>query len=314
MNLRLDSEAGSLETCLWSRVRVTGPDARDYLHRMTTAQVKNLQPGQITSGCFLTAQGKVRAAFFITCTDAQTFVLEFDAGRDEAWKKALLEVIEQFHFAESFETVDVSNAGHSWFFVGDTSDQAQVSRFEAFGSLEIFHHGSHTWGRPWISVWGPRAERDAWAKTLGTEFRSAKFSELQPGRIQALSPWFDSEIVPEANPLEIGLRAAIADNKGCYPGQEVIEKIVALGSPARRLVLLRGAPAAATPAPAPGSPVQDSGSAAELGRMTSVAPLSESGGAGWVALAVLRKTHARPGQAVLVAGSEVTVQAVAAYE
>lgn len=313
MNLRLDSENGDLETCLWSRVRVTGPDARDYLHRMTTAQVKHLRPGQITSGCFLTAQGKVRAAFSLACMEANTFTLELDAGRDEAWKKALLEVIEQFHFAEAFETVDASSSGLSWFFLTESPEGAQASRFESFGNLEIYHHGSATWGRPWISVWGPRSERDAWAKTLGTEFRSAKFSELQARRIQALAPWADQEVVADANPLEIGLRAAIADNKGCYPGQEVIEKIVALGSPARRLVLLQGAPAASAPAPAPGAPVQDSASGTELGRITSVAPLGGSG-AGWVALAVLRKTHARPGQAVHVAGSEVAVQAVAAYE
>jgi folate-binding protein YgfZ len=313
MNLRLDSENGDLETCLWSRVRVTGPDARDYLHRMTTAQVKHLRPGQITSGCFLTAQGKVRAAFSLACTEANTFTLELDAGRDEAWKKALLEVIEQFHFAEAFETVDASSSGLSWFFLSESSGEAQASRFEAFGNLEIYHHGSATWGRPWISVWGPLAERDAWAKTLGAEFRSAKFSELQAGRIQALAPWADHELVAEANPLEIGLRAAIADNKGCYPGQEVIEKIVALGSPARRLVLLQGAPAASAPAPAPGAQVVDSGSSTELGKITSVAPLTGAG-AGWVALAVVRKTHARPGQAVHVAGSEVAVQAVAAYE
>ena len=50
-------------------------------------------------------------------------------------------------------------------------------------------------------------------------------------RVLALCPRVDHELVFDANPLELGLRAAIADNKGCYPGQEVIEKIISLGSP-----------------------------------------------------------------------------------
>ena len=44
----------------------------------------------------------------------------------------------------------------------------------------------------------------------------------------------------ETNPLEVNLRSAIHDQKGCYPGQEVVEKIISLGSPAKKLCLFEG--------------------------------------------------------------------------
>jgi folate-binding protein YgfZ len=61
-------------------------------------------------------------------------------------------------------------------------------------------------------------------------------------RILSLTPKFGSEFKSneEINPLEVNLRSAIHDQKGCYPGQEVIEKIISLGSPARKLCLFEG--------------------------------------------------------------------------
>jgi len=61
-------------------------------------------------------------------------------------------------------------------------------------------------------------------------------------RILALLPKPGAEFKSneETNPLEVNLRSAIHDQKGCYPGQEVVEKIISLGSPAKKLCLLEG--------------------------------------------------------------------------
>jgi folate-binding Fe-S cluster repair protein YgfZ len=37
-------------------------------------------------------------------------------------------------------------------------------------------------------------------------------------------------------PLELGLYDGIAENKGCYPGQETVERLITQGAPPRRLV------------------------------------------------------------------------------
>ena len=68
---------------------------------------------------------------------------------------------------------------------------------------------------------------------------SVTLSEKQ--RILALKPKQGQEFTGDGttNPLDVNLKSAVADQKGCYPGQEVIEKIISLGSPAKRLCMVQ---------------------------------------------------------------------------
>jgi hypothetical protein len=113
-------------------------------------------------------------------------------------------------------------------------------------------------------------------------------------RILNLIPEAGREFLPdgETNPLEVNLGSAIDSNKGCYPGQEVIEKILALGSPARRLCLLKRMESVAEPSekgpmecivPA----ILHDATGAEAGKLTS--------SDGEYALAILKRTHLKPG-------------------
>ncbi len=110
-------------------------------------------------------------------------------------------------------------------------------------------------------------------------------AENEEARILALTPreGFEFHADGRTNPLEVNLRSAIADQKGCYPGQEVIEKIISLGSPARKLCLLRTDKSFAGTLPCP----VFSAESQEVGVLTSRS--------GAQALAVIRRTHLRPG-------------------
>ena len=96
-----------------------------------------------------------------------------------------------------------------------------------------------------------------------------------------------------------GLPDAVAENKGCYPGQEIIEKIAAIGSPAKRLVLvnLHG------PVSESRTLTDEAGTA--LGEITSVSPHGDT------ALAIVRKTLAREGASARLGGLTATVIRVA---
>jgi folate-binding protein YgfZ len=99
-------------------------------------------------------------------------------------------------------------------------------------------------------------------------------------RILNLIPRVSHEIIFDINPLDLGLTSAIAQNKGCYPGQEVIEKIISLGSAAKKLCLVEVIQE-------PSQPSQIVLGACSEGMVTSVSPTQPH-----LALAVLRKTHA----------------------
>ena len=126
-------------------------------------------------------------------------------------------------------------------------------------------------------------------------------------RVLALAPEEGKEfkLDGKTNPLEVNLRHAISDQKGCYPGQEVIEKIIAIGSPARRLCLLELKAATGSPANAPEIrpplPLL-SGEGAEAGVLTSIA--------GKHALGIIRRTHLKEGITLNAAGASWTIAKV----
>src|SRR5690606_38294587 len=141
----------------------------------------------------------------------------------------------------------------------------------------------------WVTAWGRGPRLEQWLSRLGGEVREVSFDVTESWRIQALRPRVDAELTEAANPLEIGLREGIADNKGCYPGQEVIEKIISLGSPARRLARVDGQGAK----PAPGSKVfNEAEPPAEVGEITSSVEVTPGR---FEALALVRKIHAKDG-------------------
>lgn len=109
-------------------------------------------------------------------------------------------------------------------------------------------------------------------------------SQNENERILSLIPSPGKEYLPNGmtNPLDVNLKSAIHDQKGCYPGQEVIEKIVALGSPAKRLCQLRTSEKVIVPQPL----FSDT---TEVGTLTSIVKNTD----GFVALAILRRTHAK---------------------
>jgi folate-binding protein YgfZ len=298
-----------------------GRDARDFLNRITTVNVRNIDPGEASLGFILTAQGKIRSAFKIACIEEDRFVFEIQNGNEERWKSEFLSVLDQFTFAEKYELHEEKEWLNAWVFEGKTSNPtgAKASeRFESRDDLFLFHSTSSSHdassgsdGFSWTSAWGPRSSVEAWISAQN----ASPFleNELEFFRIRALRARVDHELVFEANPLEIGMRDGIADNKGCYPGQEVIEKIISLGSPAKRLALLVGSMNGAE-APKTGAQVFSS-EGSVLGTLSSAA---ESKGE-IAGLVLLRKNALEVGKAVKVGTSpetavEMKIERISQYE
>jgi folate-binding protein YgfZ len=207
-----------------------GRDARDFLHRLTTTNTRDLETGSFKRGFFLNPQGKARATFRVACVGADAFLLEVEGGRDGHWAKEFLAVLEQFTFAEDYRIEERVGLKNAWVF---GLPDAKENSVETRGELTLLHGSVETFGENWTSIWGPTEEVDAFLGSLPAQALSEE--DFEHRRVLALFPGADRELVPDANPLELGLRSAIDDGKGCYPGQEVIEKIISLGSPAKRL-------------------------------------------------------------------------------
>ena len=82
-------------------VELKGADAKDYLQRMSTVDFRNLQPGDIRRGAFLTGRGTVVSLGWFHYMGETVHYFVPLGQRDIA-----MEHIEKFHFAERFTTTD----------------------------------------------------------------------------------------------------------------------------------------------------------------------------------------------------------------
>jgi folate-binding protein YgfZ len=118
--------------------------------------------------------------------------------------------------------------------------------------------------------------------TIDLGVRPAGFDTLDVLRIEAGIPWLGRDIDERTLPPETGQVArGISYNKGCYLGQEVIERMRSHGALARRLVRVRMEDGAGIEIPAIFKSAE-----ADAGRVTSLIPHPQ--GTGWIGLGYLK--------------------------
>ncbi|MGE0481084.1 MAG: folate-binding protein YgfZ [Phycisphaerae bacterium] len=123
-------------------------------------------------------------------------------------------------------------------------------------------------GLPGFELIVPREAAAAWWDVLVRDAGAtpAGFHAIDALRIQAAIPWSGRDIDDKVIPPETGQGTrGVSYNKGCYLGQEVLERMRSHGTLARRLVRLRIADGAGLALP---TPLRRG--AAEVGRVTSL--------------------------------------------
>ncbi|MCM2324490.1 MAG: hypothetical protein NDJ90_14625 [Oligoflexia bacterium] len=313
-------------TAGWRWISMTGPDAPDFLHRLSSTHVRALQPGQGSDGFFLTAQGKVRAYFTLWHLENPTdFGFEIDARNDGQAARDLLAFIDQYTFAEKLTVTPAEGLACRWLLAGNGTERAAEEAFlQAIGAsnlqpgqtlalpdeIRLCHHGKAQFGQTWLTAWGRGPRLAQWLDQALPDAPAIDFDTLERLRIRALRPRAGAELDENSIPLELGLTDAISTDKGCYPGQEVIERIISHGAPARRLCLLESPATGALPQP--GSPLLNQAEPpAEIGQLTSIARDGDK----LIALAFVRKIQAKEGTQVIFGETKTpaTIVKVAPY-
>lgn len=132
------------------------------------------------------------------------------------------------------------------------------------------------------------------ARAAGVDCIRGDRALLELLRVESGIPALGSELDEEVLPPEARLEPAIAVNKGCYVGQEIVARLRSRGQVNHLLVGLR---IDGDVGPQPGAALSVAGRT--TGELTSVV---HSPSEGWIALAYVRREHAEPGTAVAIAG------------
>lgn len=225
-----------------------GKDHVEYLNRRLSQRVIGMQVGDVLRANQLAGDGRMEADLEVLLTGEQSTLLLAPPAVPGA---ALAALMDKYVFSEDARFADVSDQWKALALFGPGA--GAVCRHLGLleppaGRLETGTFGGHPCittqseflpGAIVVLVHG-QAITQAWVQALVEVTRAGGralgFLPFDTLRVEAGAAWFGIDLNERSIPLEADLMSAIHTNKGCYPGQETIAKIMNLGHPARKLV------------------------------------------------------------------------------
>jgi aminomethyltransferase len=261
-------------------IAVTGEDRARLLHAMSTNHVQALQPGECCPAFFLNAQGRILADAWIVCREHS---LLLDTGRST--KDKLLAHLDKYIIADDVALEDVTER------ISVIAVEGPAA--EAFaGAFPISDVGAVGW-RAY-----PDDPESLWESL--ERFPEASPDALELVGIENGHPRYGVDILETHLVQESGQMESVSFNKGCYLGQEIVERVRSRGAVHRHLRSLRIAGTAL-----PAFPVEVLAGETKVGTATSGAYSERLGQI--VALGVVRDSgagvpmHLPDGTAVMLA-------------
>lgn len=247
--------AGVLDLSFRSRICLTGADRVRFLHGQITNDVKRLRPGEGCYAALVTAKGKMQSDLNVFCL-AHELLLDFEPGLTQA----VMQRLEKFIISDDVQVVDVAPQ-YDLLSVQGPKAEAAVRALGLFtelpikqlgsvrisdamlGDIYLMHHARL--GLAGFDLFVPSDALAAVADKLIAATKSAGgracgWTAFETARIESGIPRFGADMDETNIPLECGIEArAISYNKGCYIGQEVINRIHSIGHVNRELCGLR---------------------------------------------------------------------------
>lgn len=236
-----ETVGGVFDFSAWSTLKISGKDTRDFLQRMSTVNFKTFSSMDATPGAFLTGKGTVISLG--TFLEEKGNIHYIVSPNQET---AALEHLEKFHFQEE---IQIQSASQEWSTLawwnprGDLLQDFHLNRDMPFHTVDW-----RRWKTLEMLLWRDKFRPELfWIHLPRRSTQSLLFEFHRLGipllgqhlfeyyRIQHGIPQVGVELSEKEIILESGFDDAVARNKGCYPGQEVVERIFTYGSVNRKL-------------------------------------------------------------------------------
>ncbi len=287
------------------RIRVTGDDRARLLHAMVSNHVQQLEPGQGCYAFFLNAQGRILAdAVILSLPDH--FLLDTEPES----RLFVLEHLDKYIIADDVTLEDATDATACIGVEGPDAAAALVAGGAPVPEAPYAHAeggrgrvaAAAATGAQGFRIYAPQEDREVLIRELNTAGAvAASADEARTVRIELGKPRFPDDLADRL-PQEAQVLSGVHFNKGCYLGQEIVERVRSRGGVHRFLVRLS---IAGADAPAAGTRITSEGK--QVGEITSAAALP--GGAGIAALGYLRLDAIPAGASLEAAGARVEIAA-----
>jgi folate-binding protein YgfZ len=306
---------GLVDTNFHAAFSFAGPDRHRYLNALLTSNVRDLKPGQGAVGLLLNPQGHILA-------EVGTFALE---PRILAVSHAMVgertySTFEKFIIMDDVELENVTPFTGTLELVGPLAakllsdlgvgnfvDMPLLSHKEVkLGQTHCRIVRQEIAGEPAAMLIVPREYLASLWRELSARVRAAGgapagMEALNSLRLEVGTPWFGIDYGDKQIPHEAGLEHThINYEKGCYTGQEIVERVRSRGHVNRRLTELQFSAAVAL---TPGTNLLHDGN--ETGSITSTGYSPLLGRA--VGLGYVRREHTALGTVLDAAGARAEV-------
>lgn len=213
-------------------IKISGKDRLDFLNRLSSQKVISATPGDVLPAAFLNANGTPKSICHLWFCDNHVILIT-----KKVLEPATLKLIDDFHFGEDIQVAKASEFKFA---------ELRQNQF-SFGSLQKAKTVNGYTLLP-LESWKSRNDQleiqrcyvvfekiaGDMAQSFGAILLTAEQAYEQ--RVRMGISEFPEEMSDSNIILESDFDSYVHRNKGCYPGQEVVERIFTYGNVAKKIV------------------------------------------------------------------------------
>jgi folate-binding protein YgfZ len=257
-------------------IRITGEDRVRWLNGMVTNHIQQLQPGEGNYNFILSVQGRIQGDATIFA-ESDAFMMQTASAQ----VPVLMTLLDRFVIMDDVELSDVTSERSGLLIAGPQASSLLTKIGLNVENLEPLQMRTMSWNAAPVSVFhmhSPLVPRfELWAnpeiiakltealQTTGAV--SCDAQSLEWLRILEGTPLYGTDIRDRELPQETGQTRALHFAKGCYLGQEIVERIRSRGNVHRTFSAFRldgDLPAAGSQLEAEGKPIGELTSTAAI--------------------------------------------------
>lgn len=293
------------------KVALTGSDRIRWLNGMVTNNVRDLAVGQGIYAFLLNPQGHIQADLY-AFRRGEHILVDFDSGLREK----VLGLFDHYIIADDVEVAEITSSLSAIGVSGPRTVENLKNAGLVWPDLQPLQLADVSWNgltvtilrsgdeaAPSWQVWmAPENFSKVWDALISAGAKPCGSDALELFRIAKGIPRYGQDIRERDLPQETRQEHALHFAKGCYIGQEIVERIRSRGAVHR----LFGGFRVDGPLPVFGSKIESAGR--EVGEVTTAAILPFEGGNKPVALGYIRREamsgkELRAGESVLTVAS-----------
>lgn len=294
-----------------SKIVLTGSDRVRWANGIVTNNVRDLAEGTGNYNFLLNAQGRIQADLYVYNMGDHLMV------DTELWQAPkILELFDKFIIMDDVEVANISDKLTAvavqgpkaievlrkiGLTIADAVEPLKVERMEWNGiGISVTRMASEI--AMTFEIWlAAENAPKLWDALLAAGAKPVGTDALEMFRVAAGVPRYGVDITDKYIPQETEQFHALHFSKGCYLGQEIVERVRSRGAVHRHFTGFRlhgAAPQAGTEASKEGS---------KVGEITSASSVPVNGSLETLALGYIRREVGEPGSKVQVEGSEAEV-------